>query len=115
MKLQIADWLMQVDCDDAVTGQLPNLCPFLVSDPLSSDADILFRLQMGVSLSPEKTVPVLVNELEGRTLRLWLMPDHCSISLTLADSQQTYWLRASRDWKQIVSDWKPDYPGSNLE
>lgn len=112
MKLQIADWLMQVDCDDAVTGQLPNLCPFLVSDPLSSDADILFRLQMGVSLSPEKTVPVLVNELEGRTLRLWLMPDHCSISLTLADSRQTYWLRASRDWKQIVSDWKPDYPGS---
>ena len=51
MKLQIADWLMQVDCDDAVAGQLPNLCPFLVSDPLSSDADILFRLQLGVSLS----------------------------------------------------------------
>lgn len=57
MKLQIADWFMQVDCDDAVTGQLPNLCPFLVSDPLSSDADILFRLQMGVSLSPERQYP----------------------------------------------------------
>lgn len=112
MRLQIADWFMQVDCDDAVAGQLPNLHPFLVSDPFSSDTDFLFRLQLGVSLSPEKTVPVLVNELEGRTLRLWLMPDHCSISLKLADSQQTYWLRASRDWKQIVSDWKPDYPGS---
>lgn len=114
MILQIADWFMQADCGNRTIDHLPNLHPFFVSDTDSAGTDYLFRLQTGVPLVPEEAAPLLVNQLEGRTLRLWLMPDYCSLSLTLNDTPYTYWLRADRHWQQVSTDWKPDRPLSYI-
>lgn len=112
MELQIADWYVQVDCDDEAFGHLPNLLPFRMSESQSSDVSLLFRLQTGRMIPSVTAPPVIVNELEGRTLHLWLFPDCSLISLTLHGSRHTYRLRADRDWKQLVTDWQPDTPES---
>lgn len=109
MKLRIADLYMDVACEEHVISCLPNLRPFLVQDGEEvADVSLICRVETGMHLSQEKATPVLTSVLEGRIMRLWLMADCCSLSLTFPDSGRTYRLQADRRWKSVKTDWEPD-------
>lgn len=106
MKLQIAGWLVEVDCPDEVVAHLPNWRPFLALGADAPAASALCRVETGHVLQPEAVVPTLTNELEGRTLCLWLRPDSCTVRLMLHDEGCCYMLRANRDWSRVLTDWR---------
>lgn len=106
MKLQIAGWLVEVDCLDEVVAHLPNWQPFLWLGADASVASTLCRVETGHVLQPEAVEPTLTNELEGRTLYLWLRPDCCIVRLMLHDEDYCYTLRANRDWSRVLTDWR---------
>lgn len=112
MRLQIADLPIDIRCEDSTADRFPNWQPFVVSS--SSGEPALCCLETGVCLSPETAEPTLVNRLEERILRLWLMPDHCTVSLTFHEDRRTYWLRADRRWQQVCTDWTPASPRSYM-
>ena len=105
MKLQIAGWLVEVDCPDEVVAHLPNWQPFLALGANVQTASALCRVETGHVLQPEAVEPTLTNELEGRTLCLWLCSDCCIVRLTLHDEDYCYTLRANRDWSLVLTDW----------
>lgn len=107
MKLRIADLIMDVACGDETAESLPNLSPFLVSDENTGGQPVICHIRTGIRLSPEKASPTLVNTLDEKTLSLWVMPDHCSISLTFHTEKCTCRLRADRQWRCIETDWRP--------
>lgn len=106
MRLQIADWFLDIVCDAAVLEYLPNLKPFVVSE--ESDVPVICRLHTACVLQPELSDPVLVQSLEERRLSLWLTSDSCFISLAFAASGHTYHLRADRSWEHITTDCRSD-------
>lgn len=103
MILQIADWFIKVKCDERHLERLPNFHPFLISD---DDPERLFlcRMESDCVLYPEAENPTLVHVLEGRTIRVWVKPDCCVVSLTFHQSGLVYRLRADRRWQQIITD-----------
>ena len=108
MRLSIAEWPVEVACGAEVADRLPGYRPFLVPEAAAPPADVLCRVATGCRVKPLAAAPDLVNELEARTLRLWLLPDACCVALTSRATGRTYWLRADRRWRLVQTDWRPD-------
>ena len=107
MRLQIAEWPVEVDCPDEAVDYLPNWLPFLAPRAAAGAVPALCRVETGCTLPAEDAGPTLVNCLDERILRVWLFPDHCSVQLTLHPSGCSYMLRADRDWRRVCTDWVP--------
>lgn len=108
MMLSIAGWPVEVTCGEEFTDRLPNYRPFLVSGAAALPCAVLCRVETGCRVCQETAAPDLVNELEARTLRLWLLPGECCVALTLRENGRTYWIRADRRWRAARTDWRPE-------
>lgn len=106
LRLEIAEWYLEIVCAKDITKQLPQLIPFIATG--CPEKPILCRIETQRTLSPESGAPVLTQELEGRKLSLWITPDHCFVSLKVYNTGRTYNLRTDRHWKNVITDCVPD-------
>lgn len=102
LHLQIAGWHLEVVCWKNFTENLPHFKPFVVSS--ISNSPSLCRIETGVSLNPKIGPPTITQELEGRKLSLWILPDSCFASLTIHNTGQTYHLQTDRQWNTVTTD-----------
>lgn len=108
MRICIADFYVDIECNDGGADTLPNLKPFIASRNETDKHAPICRIHTGQHVDANKTAPTLCYDSDGRTVRLWLMPDRCIISLSFHDSRNVYSLEADRHWNSVLTDWKPD-------
>lgn len=106
MKLQIAGLYMDIQCDGSVEAHLPNLQPF-VTEIFPEGESIVCTLLTGQTIEEEDTEPTLTSVSDEKTIRLWLKPDACKLSLYIRSLGHTCWLQADREWRNVSTDWKP--------
>lgn len=107
MKLQIAGLYMDIQCDGSVEAHLPNLQPF-VTEIFPEGESIVCTLLTGQTIEEEATEPTLTSVSDDKTIRLWLKPEACKLSLHISSLGRTFWLQADREWKEVSTDWKPE-------
>ncbi|HJD10160.1 MAG TPA: hypothetical protein H9922_03250 [Candidatus Phocaeicola caecigallinarum] len=110
MRLQIAGFIIEVNCDERVVGQMPNYLPFIASE--TEQGDVLCRIDVGCTLPDETTVPDIVQYIDGKELSIWLRSGYCGVSLKFHNGAFLYRLRADRNWTYIQTDWVPGNPDS---
>ena len=110
MRLQIAGFIVEVNCDERLVGQMPNYLPFIASE--TEQGDVLCRIDVGCTLPDETTVPDIVQYIDGKELSIWLRSGYCSVSLKFHNGAFLYRLRADRNWTYIQTDWVPGNPDS---
>lgn len=104
MKLRIADFYIDVACDENVIEYLPNLRPFIVAKEEVNEP-VICRVETGdCGIYQNESAPVYTGFLEGRTIRLWLTPDSCCFLLTFGEN--SYCLQADRRWTRVKTNWK---------
>lgn len=106
MQLQIAGYIVDIDCAEALLRLMPNYQPFWIPD--KERADVLCRIRTGCRIPADGKRPDLVSRLEGKDLSLWLYPDYCSLSVRYQPDGYVYRMRACRDWKEVQTNWCPD-------
>lgn len=110
MRLQIADWAIDIACNEEAVAYLPNLKPFLRTT--AKEQSPICRIDTGCTLEAAATVPTLTNFLDGKTVRIWLMPDHYRIALTFDNNAYTYRLQTDCQWTHIQTNWQTGNPDS---
>ena len=106
MRLSIAGLWIDVAVDASVVEALPNLHPFVVSG--SDEASAICQIRTGQHIPGEETPPTLSSHSEEKTIRVWIKPDACKLSLYSPRTDRTYWLQADRHWCTVQTDWTPD-------
>ena len=106
MRLSIAGLLVDVAVDASVVEALPNLHPFVVS--CGDEASAICEIHTGQHIQGEETPPTLSSHSEEKTIRVWIKPDACKLSLYSPRTDRTYWLQADRHWCTVQTDWTPD-------
>ena len=106
MRLSIAGLWIDVAVDASVVETLPNLHPFVVSG--SDEASAICQIRTGQHIPGEETPPTLSSHSEEKTIRVWIKPDACKLSLYSPRTDRTYWLQADRHWCTVQTDWTPD-------
>lgn len=107
MILQIAGLYLEIQCDEKVEAQLPNLQPFVTTSLPEGESPVcIFRT--GQAIDEETTEPTLTSVSDDKTIRLWLKPEVCKLSLHISSLGRTFWLQAGREWKEVSTDWKPE-------
>ena len=107
MKLQIAGLYLDLLCDGSVEEHLPNLRPFVV-ESLPEGESVICTLHTNCNIEGENTEPTLTSVSDEKTIRLWLKPDACKLSLHIRPLGHTCWLQADREWRNVSTDWKPE-------
>ena len=106
MRLSIAGLFIDVAVDASVVEALPNLHPFVVSG--SDEASAISQIRIGQHIPGEETPPTLTSHSEEKTIRVWIKPDACKLSLYSPRTDRIYWLQADRHWCTVQTDWTPD-------
>ena len=106
MRLSIAGLFIDVTVDASVVEALPNLHPFVVSG--SDEASVLCQIQTGQHIQGEEVPSTLTSHSEEKTIRVWIKPDACKLSLYSPRTDRTYWLQTDRHWCTVQTDWTPD-------
>lgn len=107
MILQIAGLYMEIRCDERVEAHLPNLKPFVTTSLPEGESPVCI-FQTGQAIDEETTEPTLTSVSDDKTIRLWLKPEACKLSLHISSLGRTFWLQADREWKEVSTDWKPE-------
>ena len=106
MILCIAGLYIHVAVDVSVVGALPNLQPFVASH--IDEASAICRIDTGQHIPGEETLPTLTSHSDEKTIRVWIKPDACKLSLYSPRTGQTYWSQADRQWCQVQTSWTAD-------
>ena len=106
MRLSIAGLLVDVAVDASVVEALPNLHPFVVS--CGDEASAICEIHTGQHIQGEEVPPALTSHSEEKTIRVWIKPDACKLSLYSPRTERTYWMQADRYWCTVQTDWTPD-------
>ena len=103
MRLRIAELHIDITCDDSIVAYLPNLRPFVAEGNCPSDKAIC-HIATGQTIAPEVAEPTLTSISNDKSIRLWLKPDECKLSLLIHPIGRTYWLQADRRWQRVTID-----------
>ena len=107
MRLRIAELHIDITCNDSIVEYLPNMRSF-VADGNSQGDEAICHIATGQTIAPEATEPTLTSISDDKSIRLWLKPDECKLSLLIRPIGKTYWLQADRRWQRVAIDCPAD-------
>lgn len=109
MKLQIAGLYMDIQCDGSVEAHLPNLQPF-VTEIFPEGESIVCTLLTGQTIEEEDTEPTLTSVSDEKTIRLWLKPEACKLSLHISSLGRTFGCSPIANGRKFLPIGSPNLP-----